>query len=256
VTSVVFVFDQIIAGNHVLGLLWLLSWPAQFASALVPTFLLYLAPTCAIMQLRARRSASSMGLLAASFVPFALWGYAAIRTYEFKRDELAALAEIPKASIGHVPNALVVLDGPVFCYRIRGAVPEITEIIQVSWGQRYEREDCASAKSNGVKREKITTLPDEYVRLLGGRDSQLAQKGQVYSAIGQPLELRYIAPGHDDLIAASYEASNPYPLAPPVLTTSGWLRPSNSAMMDDVFTRTHRFVTEALIEQRPPSGVK
>jgi hypothetical protein len=253
VSFVIAVFDTAMSGGGVSPVLIVISLPGRFAWMLVPTFLLYLAPICAVMHARARRSMASAALLAASSVPFVFWILAEARTYQDKQDEIGVIADIPKASIGHVPTTIVFSGEPVFCARIRSKVPEISEVIQVSYGPRYEKEDCAGAKSSGVKREKIDRIPDEYIRFLGGRDSQFSKQGHVKSALGQSLELRYIAPGRDDLIAVSYETYNPYPLAPPALTTSGWLRPTNTARSEDVLERVQNFVTDALVSQRTPA---
>jgi hypothetical protein len=258
ITVAFYLVDSTIYDPGMTLIVALISLPLQLIPTLFPSFLLYLAPTCSIMQLRAERSARSFTFLAASLIPFVLWGVAIYQAYESKKSEISEVAAIPRMSIDHIPSTLVVSNTagstPVFCDRIRERVPEIKEMIHETNGRRFEAEDCTSVK-RGQRGEatKIDNLPDEYLRLKTGRKSSFAKPGQMYGAMGEPLELRYVAPGRDDLIAVSFEAFDPYPCAPPMLGASGWLRQSGSANYEDVITRVHAFITDSLSHAVHPS---
>lgn len=226
---------------------WLWALPMAIVPVIVPTFLLYLLPIAAATNCISRPGRVSAALCAASLLPFGLWAYDVAAVYRLRSEEAAAISAIPTVALDHVPDTLVIDGENVFCARIRDKSPGLKAIIEVSHGQHYMREDCATAERQGVKRQPVAALPDERLLLLAGRESHFADPHKVYDALGQPLELRYVAPGRDDLLAVSYRAWKPYPAAPPILTSAGWLRAPNSVMSDNVSRRLTQFIVAGLL---------
>ena len=200
------------------------------ASSLVqiglPTWAMYTALAWGIWCVVRRRDRVAFGILAVAALPFVVWGYATMSAVAYRQRETAAIEHLKTVRLSHAPHVLVVSaphSNGFYLFGHHG----ITEVISIRTDNANANGDMLSYKGGRdgglLKLDKVTTLPDEYLSLMVGRESRLADSRRHYMFGGGPLELRYIAPGRDELVGAWYKTAYWQPVIPPVLTFSGWL---------------------------------
>ena len=126
-------------------------------------------------------------------------------------------------------------------------IPGIERVISKgAYGSTLKQFERVKAGAKFADQSTVASLPDEYLLLRVGRSSSFAKKGQNYSILGGPLELRYVDSSHDDLVALWYRVFNPVPSLLPVLTSMGWYRGSNSATTTEIDARISEFLANSL----------
>lgn len=227
------------------------SWPfvllTSLGTAVLPTTAVYCLPIFGLWMIAVRRTAGSLVMLLLALVPFGQWGYAHWSAFQASRQERAEIASIPTQALPHIPATIVVESFSVIGMRAAFKVPEIERIISKgAYGRELAQFERPQPRSRASTQSKVTALPEEYLLLRVGHSSGFAKARQSYAAAGGPLELRYVDPSHDELIAVWYRAFDPAPSALPVITTSGWFRDANSATTEEIEARVAEFLTTAL----------
>ena len=144
----------------------------------------------------------------------------------------------------------------VFCQDLARRIAGVEAIIEVDRNapEPYRKQDCATAQRDGFSQSPAQFLPDAYLHLLAGRAAGLKKPDVANQGEGEPLVLRYVAPGHDDLLAIDWRANDRLPVFPPVLTRSGWYRGTNDIISDQVQARVNAFLARAIAAQGPISS--
>ena len=240
-------------GRHGFGMMAVLFLPA-YLSLILPTALLYLPAVCALLNLWDRRNAVATGLVLIALLPMASWGLAFESAREARRAELARIAAIPVVPLETMPSSIVTKSymEHVDCDRLHAAVPGITDIVRVTTFDGHEVLRTTSCENNRRKSlgdwRVIQALPKSFVQMVLGGDEVTfdAPKRTMFAAGGLPVELRYVAPSHNDRLAASYQVFGPEPVFPPLLTAAGWFRGPNEATIEESSARLTDFVIEGL----------
>jgi uncharacterized membrane protein YhaH (DUF805 family) len=222
----------------------------------LPTWVMYTALVWGIWCVVQRRNHVAFAILAAAALPFVLWGYATISATMYRQREAAAINSMKTVRLARVPHVLVVSarrSNGFYLFGHHG----ITEVISV--GADNAHGDMLSYKGGHdggmLKLDKVTTLPDEYLSLMVGRESRLVDDRRRYMIGGGPLELRYIAPARDELVGAWYKTVRWQPVIPPVLTFWGWLpqrdRGTTSTVMQNIISFFDRSIASATALESP-----
>lgn len=229
----------------------LMLLPANFASILVPTFLIYAALIWTGVRWFKQPSYRSMALLVLALVPFALWGYSHWAVSLVDAREATEIKAIPTTEVATIPSALVFESDHDFANPAAWSVPEIQRIIwKEAFGSQFRQLDRpAGHKMTPFASKHFDGMPETYLLLKMGRKSQFADTKKQYASADGPFELRLISPGHDDLIAVTYKTLNPSPSIPPVLTSNGWYRGANVAFTGNISANVSKFLTTALTKK-------
>ena len=230
--------------------LWL-ALIVQSVMTVLPTLIIYFFLLLGLYLAVTRRTATSSLVLGLALLPFVDWGYEQWATARAQEQEAREVAALPTTPVAHVPATLVWESSGVTGLNGVWTVPGIQHVIT---------KDTFSSRLEGIERPPditsipwtrptpVASLPDEYLLLKIGPDSSFAKKYATYSR--GPFELRYQAPGHDDLVAVWYRAFNPRPSAMPLLTLLGWFRGANTVTFEETAASIGAFLASAL----PSSG--
>ncbi len=225
-----------------------LTFLTHLTFVILPTLALYSFLAIAAFVAAARRTTRAWALLALAFLPFAHWGYAHWMKAAQHDREAAEIAAIATAPAPHLPPTIVVESSHV---------PEVKAVLSVSGIQHviakgaYGQNRLMQFDRDARSPRAVQTLPEEYLLLKVGRSSSFAKSRQIYHGAGGPLELRFIGPQRDDLVAVWYRAFNPGPSATPLLTSYGWFRSAtNSVSPSEIQESVRSFLAKALMPSR------
>jgi len=225
---------------------WPIALLTQSTTIIVPTFLMYLCVVSALFVVVQRRSVAAFTLLALSLVPFAYWGYAHWATAKENEREAAEVAAIPTTRLARIPPTIVVESPQVRGVRASWKIAGIESVIQKgAYGSKLMQFD-RPVDRRPARPRAVEAPPDEHLLLKIGRSSSFAKRQRNYGTTGGPLELRFVNPQRDELVAVWYRSFNPPPARLPLLTTSGWFRGANSATTEEIEAGIDAFLDNAL----------
>lgn len=220
----------------------------QFATMVLPTFVIYFCALLALFLVITRRTAKSVAFILVALLPFAHWVYARWTTSLEHEHEIAEIAAIPTTRAQRIPATAVIESSQTSGMRAVWNIKDIEYVIvKGAYGQRLMQFERPPARGQSRPPVEALALPDEYLLLRVGQSSSFAKNRQVYATAGGPLELRIVAAGRNELIAVWYRAFNPSPSGVPLLTVAGWFRGQNSATTDQVDATIAAFLTRALL---------
>jgi uncharacterized membrane protein YhaH (DUF805 family) len=221
-----------------------------------PTFVIYTLLVYGAWLVLKKRDAVAFAILGIALLPYAGWGYATLSIRASEKRETEAIKAINTKPLASIPHVLVFqsqsVDGFFRLYGVYG----ITEIIadgpySMSSGMMSYTGPKKSPRDSLTKAE---SLPSEYLLLKVRNKSSFFDRSKQYGPGGGPYELRYIAPGQDDLIGVWYRVFNTPTALPPVLTTTGWLRAANTVTTDKVTLDLKNFLEQSIFKATSGAG--
>jgi hypothetical protein len=204
---------------------WLLIF-GVFVPAILPTFALYFSVSLSSLYLWRKRSTFAATIFLLTLIPFGHWAYSLFQKHLVWIEDQRRVADIPKTSLARIPATLVSKGVSFGCKScVDGSIKFQRVITQDGIGWQNSFDQHCDTNSFAIYKEEapVPDWPAEYLLLQPFQDAKSIDPNAMFADGNGPLELRYIAPGHNDLIAISYEKITRAPATPPVLSLYGWL---------------------------------